>query len=100
MPALHFVGEGYSATYGVCDDARRIILLRRELDPVKVRRVLLHEMCHVGLPSHGPSHGRRWQARMLRAAEMGETWAAEEVEMYRTRSEGWHDGIAEIKDAL
>ncbi len=100
VPALHFVGEGYSATDGVCDDARRIILLRRGLDPVKVRRVLLHEMCHAGLPKRDGSHGRRWQARMLRAAEMGETWAAEEVEMYRTRAEGWHDGIVAVKSAL
>jgi len=50
----------------------------------RVRRILLHEMCH----HRSVGHGKGWQSEMLRLASMGETWAKEEIQAYR----GWSRG--------
>ncbi len=94
---------------GICLNDRSLIRLRPELlteraamhrtEPPeeRVRRVLLHEMCHIGTLGHA----KRWQAKMLRLAEMGEAWAAEEVKEYQKPTDmDWHGGIGQIKDAL
>ena len=68
---------------GMCVIGRPLIRLARGLSPEMLRRTLLHEMCHVGIPRSG--HGKRWEKRMLKLADLGESWAAEEVQKYRTQ---------------
>lgn len=96
---------------GICIPERRLIRLHPgllanpagsfnhpEVDSAeRIRRVLLHEMCHIGRVSHA----KRWQAKMLRLADMGEMWAVGEVEEYRKPTDmDWHGGIGQIKDVL
>ena len=59
---------------------RRLIRLRRGLDPAALRRALLHEMCHVGTPG---DHGTPFLKRLRILARRGEEWAKEEVRLYR-----------------
>ena len=64
---------------GRCDDRSRVIKLHESLavsGNSELRRVFLHEICHIRTPG---GHGKRWQKKMLRLAELGEAWAAEEV---------------------
>jgi hypothetical protein len=59
-----------------------ILLDPHEIDPgdaEKVRKVLLHEMCHV--ETVGDGHGARWRAAMERLRQQGESWIAENVAM-------------------
>ena len=64
--------------YGHCDDHKRIIYIDRGLDPESERRTLLHEMCHIGTRGHG----KRFQAKLARLAQLGESWAEEERTEY------------------
>lgn len=57
-----------------------------------MRRVLLHEMCHIG----APNHGKKWQSIMMRLADMGETWAKNEVE----DSDTWNQEMGNLRDSL
>lgn len=81
---------------GRCETDRRLIRLARRLAPDERRRLLLHEMCHIGIPGHGV----RWQARMLRLADQGEGWARKEARAYRTSAETPRMLWAAITDAL
>ncbi len=63
---------------GRCVSKRRLILVRRGLDGEELRRVLLHEMCHIG----ALGHGQRWQSKLRSLAEQGESWADEEAKRY------------------
>jgi len=56
---------------------RRLIRIGRGHDGETIRKILLHEMCHVAT---GPSHGKRFIGCLLRLAEQGERWAEEEAE--------------------
>ena len=66
-------------TMAFCDDKRELIRLRRTVAPTALRRALLHEMCHIGLPY---GHGKRFCARLLKLAAHGETWAKWEAASY------------------
>jgi len=69
---------------GRCDDERRLILLNRNIrDAGEISRVLLHEMCHIGIPDHG----RRFMRRLRHLAECGEQWAPDECKGYTPISE-------------
>jgi len=85
---------------GLCsgkdDEDRHLIRLSGGLSPEMRRRILLHEMCHIGIPGHGT----RWQARMLRLADQGEAWAHDEVHEYRTNTKTPREMWVAIKDAL
>lgn len=78
---------------GECLDSRRLIRLRRGLEPNRVRQVLLHEMCHIGAP---PGHGPRFQANLLQLVAQGETWAAEELERVR-HAHRWNELVAQAR---
>ena len=64
---------------GECFPRTKIIFVAPGMPEETQRRVLLHEMCHIGCLYHG----QRWQAKMRRLAELGEPWAAEQAEEYR-----------------
>lgn len=67
-------------TMGRCDDEHKEIMISEDLAPSwkVVRETLLHEMCHIGCPSHG----RRFQERLKALADRGETWALEDLRDY------------------
>src|SRR5438105_3964594 len=67
-------------TRGVCNSKRRTIYIREGLQGDQLRRVLLHEMCHIGCRYHG----RKFLAHLAHLAEQGEAWANLEIESYRT----------------
>jgi len=67
---------------GHCDDERRLISIVKGLSPSDERRVLLHEMCHIGTPG---AHGKPWQRKMARLAQFGEGWAEEQRAEYSKR---------------
>jgi len=81
--------------HGECLQERRLIRVRWGRGPAAPRRVLLHEMCHIGTPHHG----RRFQAKLLRLAAQGEAWAIEEAEVYRS-APSWNQEMANLRDGL
>ena len=52
---------------GVCPPGPKPILIVRGMSPAGVAAILLHEMCHIGCPSHG----RRFTARIARLKHLG-----------------------------
>jgi hypothetical protein len=64
-------------------------------DPEKLREMLLHEMWHIG----SPGHGRRFQAKLARLAEGGESWAEKERRALADQPRG-HSPSAEIAQAI
>ena len=83
------------ASPGECLEGRRLIRLRRGLEPEGLRRWLLHEMCHIGVPDHG----LRFQTRLLRLADQGESWALEEVKGIR-EAPSWNHAMANLRGKL
>jgi hypothetical protein len=66
---------------GECDNRTGTILLRKDLDPERLRLVLLHEMCHIGAgPGH--SHGPRFLRKVRRLVRLGESGLLEDVGAY------------------
>ena len=65
---------------GSCDMANKKIDIRRAINPGEVYLVLIHEIAHAVT---GGGHGKRWQARMEKAAQraenIGETALAESL---------------------
>jgi hypothetical protein len=53
---------------GYCSDERRLIVVQSDQRGPALRRLLLHEMCHVG----SSGHGRRFQRKLRRLARRGE----------------------------
>lgn len=67
------------ACSGYCDPEALLIYVEPSPPtPEVLRRILLHEMCHIG----SLGHGKRFQAKLRRLAAMGEEWATEEAEQY------------------
>lgn len=73
MARRHINGPGH---HGECLTASKRLFVNPGLADEQQRRVLLHEMCHIGCPSHGA----KFTARLRRLAELGEGWAAEDAE--------------------
>lgn len=65
---------------GITLRKRRLIRLRRGQNPEVLRKLLLHEMCHV---STSDDHGGGFFERLSGLASQGEFWATEEAETYR-----------------
>lgn len=78
--------------HGHCNSQERIIFLKKGLGQEDLRCTLLHEMCHIGTPGHG----KRFQAKLTRLSEMGETWAKEELRLYET-GETWNQSIRGLR---
>ena len=79
--------------YGLCLAEELMILIDSRcsaLGDEGVREVLLHEMCHAAVcrnaptPPKGDPHGQEFVAELSRLAALGEAWAGEEVQYYRT----------------
>lgn len=79
--------------YGLCLAEELIILIDSRcstLEDEGVREVLLHEMCHAAVcrnasaPPKGDPHGQEFVAELTRLAALGEAWAGEEAQYYRT----------------
>jgi hypothetical protein len=76
LATRHVTGPGHR---GECLTATRTLFISPGIDSEAQRRTLLHEMCHIGCPSHGA----RFQARLRTLAEKhGEGWAAVEAAQY------------------
>lgn len=62
---------------GYCDSTLRLIGINGSLlnSPLDLRLTLVHEMCHVGIPSHG----RAFREELLRVARLGEPAAVLEL---------------------
>ncbi len=82
-------------SHGACLNDRRLIQLQRGLDPEMLRRLLLHEMCHIGTPYHG----HRFQAKLYRLSAQGEAWAKDEAEKYRN-APSWNHEMANLRAKL
>ena len=59
------------------------ILLRNGLGPRRLRRALLHEMCHIG-PELRDAHGPRWLRKIERLIRRGETCLRKDLQLYAT----------------
>ena len=92
-----FCDKAFGAKDGQCLQERRLIRLSHSLqhDAQRLRRTLIHEMCHHGCPHHG----KRFITKLDRLASMGEAWATEEAEEYRNAAT-WNDEMREIKDMI
>ncbi len=82
-------------SHGECLPERRLIRLRRGLDPETTRRILLHEMCHIG----SLGHGRPFQAKLYLLAAQGEEWAKHEAEKYRD-AVSWNAHMTNLRGTL
>ncbi len=80
---------------GECLTDRRLIRIDPSLKskPDALRRVFLHEMCHVGT---GTGHGKKFQAALMRLAKQGEDWAKAEAEQVQGRP-SWNDQMRHLK---
>jgi hypothetical protein len=78
-------------TRGQCSSKRRLIRISRTLPSSQLRRVLLHEMCHIGCPYHG----KKFLERLDRLFKMGEKWAEEEIKLYRD-SETYNAAVSDM----
>jgi hypothetical protein len=83
--------------YGLCLAEDQLIFIDSRcsaLDDEGVREILLHEMCHAALGRNAPAppdcdpHGQVFIAELLRLAALGEAWAGEEAQYYRTVPRG------------
>src|SRR5439155_5740107 len=101
----------------ICDTKRRVIRLSsgmpaivgqddmRILDRLsqteKLRLLMVHEMAHIGGPPFF-NHGKRWQARLLRADALGCKGAAEEAARYAeaNRFESWNEQQRDLREKL
>lgn len=82
---------------GHCDPGTRIIYVEPSPPtPEGLRRVLLHEMAHVG----SLGHGKRFQAKLLRLARAGEAWAEKEAAGYAEAIPGWRPLTAVIAEQI
>lgn len=63
---------------GLCNKKKRTIFVNPDIPEGIVRRVLLHEMCHIGCDNHG----KRFLDRLKYLADKGEAWANEEHDEY------------------
>lgn len=81
---------------GECDEKRRLIRISPALReaPGQLRKMLLHEMCHID----GKGHGKKFQRRLQRLAGQGESWAAPEAASYAKQP--WPLVEARIKQGL
>ena len=68
---------------GYCDSTLRVIAVGAGLlaSPLELRRTLVHEMCHVGIPNHG----RAFLKQLRRVAQLGEPAAVLELREYTGR---------------
>lgn len=79
--------------YGLCLSEDLLIFIDSRCSSLEddcVREVLLHEMCHAAVsrnapaPPDGDPHGQEFIAELHKLAALGEAWAAEEAQYYRT----------------
>lgn len=62
----------HRSSLGVADTKNKTIEIQRyvlELDPMVLKKLLVHEMCHAVI---GVKHGKRWRSRMNKAAQRAE----------------------------
>lgn len=69
--------EGQTSNY------TRTIMLRRGLGKRRLRRALLHEMCHIG-PDLRDAHGPRFLRKIQRLVARGELCLCRDLEQYAT----------------
>jgi hypothetical protein len=64
---------------GSCKNEKQTIYIARKItaDAEDARRLMLHEMCHVGDPTGEHGNATGFESRMLRLKDMGETWIEE-----------------------
>ena len=103
--------------HGICDYKRSVIrlagwmpvivgqkdaqILDRLSQTEKLRLLMVHEMAHIGGPPFF-NHGKRWQARLLRADALGCKGAAEEAARYAeaNRFESWNEQQRDLRARL
>jgi hypothetical protein len=78
-PSVHVHPES-GMTWG---STTGMIFIREDLGPRQLRRVLLHEMCHIG-PQMMDAHGPRWLRKIARLVRRGETSLRKDLELYAT----------------
>ena len=52
---------------GLCDRNNKIIFVERIISDIELLLILIHEICHAVTSN---DHGRKWQNRLLKAAEL------------------------------
>jgi hypothetical protein len=93
--SIKVVDSDIPAWGGECVSKSRTILMRRGLSDKENRRVLLHEMCHI----RTYHHGKKFIAQLKHLAELGETWANEEIEMYQNATT-WNQHMSLLRDDI
>lgn len=69
----------YHLLCGYYDEKTLTLWISVNLKGKWLRRTILHEMCHIGIPNHG----KKFQARLSRLAKAGEAWAEVERDEYQ-----------------
>jgi hypothetical protein len=95
LPAYQVVYKSAVRRQGYCDSEHHVIQVLKGMGEECTRRVLLHEMCHIGTPYHG----KGFLAKLNRLAKQGETWAIDEANEYQN-GETWNELVSELRDSL
>ncbi len=100
LPRYRVIQRADLGCWGLCDNARRTILLAPHPSREALRLTLLHEMCHIGTgPGYG--HGPRFLRKLRRLIELGETALHEEdLERYDGTVVERHIAAAKVAGTL
>jgi hypothetical protein len=79
LPRCRVLRRARLTALGTYRRATRTIVLLTSLAADRLRRVMLHEMCHVATHDEHDPHGARWLAELARLAAAGEPLAREEA---------------------
>lgn len=93
--SVRYVDTEIPSLRGQCDNINHTIDVRRGIAEDELRQLLLHEMCHIGAPSHGKTFLRRLQ----HLADIGEDWAKKEIELYKI-APTWNQSIADLRNTI
>jgi len=93
LPRYRVVRRALRASDGHCNSRRRVIVLSSRLTGDDLVHTLLHEMCHIGCPGHGPMFRAKLRRIARHAPPSIAAWASREAaqlaEPYPVRQQVW-----------
>ena len=80
---------------GQCNNVNHTIDIKPGIIGDELNHLILHEMCHIG----APSHGRTFLKRLHHLADMGVEWARNEIEVYKN-APTWNQSMKDLRNTI